>query len=162
MVEAREEWAEVARRLIRAVCRATGDAVLAAEHVGSTAVPGLLCKPIIDLAVGLRPDREVDALRAPLEGLGWQHRGDDGGGGWLFVLEDRPLHRIAHLHVVEHEGPEWRNYLAFRDRLRRDPSARASYEAVKATLCREFAHDRRAYREGKESTIRRLLAPRPA
>ena len=75
----------------------------------------------------------------------------------MFLLVARPGRRLAHVHVVDHEGEQWRNYLALRDLLRRSPAARARYEAVKQQLWDEVGDDRDAYTEGKTAVIRSLL-----
>ena len=136
------------------------------EHVGSTAVPGLAAKPIIDIAIGIRGGVEIDHVMGAVEPLGYVYRGDAGReGGHLFVLDDRPDHRIAHLHVVSTEDPQWLRYLAFRDVLRRDPLARADYENLKRQLALQFPEDREAYTAAKEPFIRGQLSqeapPRP-
>ena len=73
------------------------------------------------------------------------------------MLETRPLHRVAHLHVVREAGTQWRNYLAFRDLLRNDANARASYASTKRSLLAAFPSDRRPYQSGKEATVETLL-----
>ncbi len=155
--EARPEWGGLARGLADAIREALGERAAEVEHIGSTAVPGLAAKPIIDLAAGVaRPS--VAAVRGPLEKLGYRYRGDAGDqGGLLFVLEVRPRHRVAHVHVVDPDGPQWQRYLAFRDLLRSDASARAKYTRLKRELARRHPHDRRAYTEGKERLVRELL-----
>jgi GrpB-like predicted nucleotidyltransferase (UPF0157 family) len=132
--------------------------VEAVEQIGSSSVVGLLAKPIVDLAVGLLEQRDIGVVRARLEAAGWIYRGDAGGdGGQVFVLEARPWHRVAHLHVVEHGGPQWVDYLRLRDLLRRSPPARRRYEAVKVQLVDELRDDRRAYTEAKTAVVRSLL-----
>lgn len=104
-----------------------GRLAVAVEHIGSTAVLGLVAKPILDVAVGLDERAELGAVKAVFESLGYRFRGDKGDdGGLLFVLEDRPAHRIAHVHVVGFGDRRWRRYLTFRDRLRADERARNS------------------------------------
>jgi GrpB-like predicted nucleotidyltransferase (UPF0157 family) len=67
--------------------------------------------------------------------LGWRYRGDAGcDGGWVFVLEDAPLHRVAHAHGVEQGGSQWCAYLQLRDLLRRSAEARQAYEETKRQL----------------------------
>lgn len=129
------------------------------EQVGSSSVLGLLAKPIVDLAVGLSDQHEPSRVRSKLEAAGWIYRGDAGDdGGHVFVLEARPSHTIAHLHVVDHRGGQWRDYLRLRDLLRRDSDARSRYEAVKLRLIEEFGDDRKAYTDGKSSVVRSLLS----
>jgi GrpB-like predicted nucleotidyltransferase (UPF0157 family) len=160
LVAARPEWAAVAAQLRANIRNGLGDRILAVEHVGSTAVPGMLAKPILDLAAAVVHD-DVAAIEGPLGRLGWIYRGDTGNGDILFVYETRPQHRVAHLHVVPRRGTRWRDYLAFRDRLRSDPSARARYEATKQALLAEYPDNRSAYTSGKDSTVRGIIDQPP-
>ena len=117
-------------------------------------MPGLLAKPILDLAVLRR--RGTDVIER-LAALGYEFRGDAGDeGGLVFVLSDRPLHRIAHVHVVSDGDPQWSRYLAVRDRLRADPAARAAYAELKLELAARFPRDRPAYTAGKDAFIASL------
>jgi GrpB-like predicted nucleotidyltransferase (UPF0157 family) len=78
------------------------------EQIGSSSVLGLLAKPIIDLAAGVEADQNLDFVVFALEAAGWIYRGDANvDGGHVFVLEARPWHRVAHLHVVQYDGAEW-------------------------------------------------------
>lgn len=130
----------------------------AVEHVGSTAVPGLAAKPILDIAVGLPDASPPGAVVAALEALGYEYRGDAGeAGGHVLVLEAAPQVRTHHLHVVALGGAQWADYLALRDLLRASPDAREEYERAKRTLAALHAGDRAAYTAGKAEVIGRLL-----
>jgi GrpB-like predicted nucleotidyltransferase (UPF0157 family) len=151
-------WPGAFQRLADELSARLGELAVAIEHVGSTAVPGLTAKPILDITVGLAPAADPDWAITALQALGYQFRGDKGGdGGLLLVLEDRAAHRIAHLHLVRHGDMLWRRYLALRDRLRADPVARAAYAQLKRGLAVQFAGDRRAYTVAKAAFIVRLL-----
>src|SRR5262245_22075319 len=111
-------WPEAFATVAAMVRQALGDAAVAVAHVGSTAVPGLVAKPIIDVAVGMASGADVAAVIDALEEAGFLYRGDNGDdGGRLFVLETSPGHRVAHVHAVDHGDLRWQQYLAFRDRL---------------------------------------------
>lgn len=128
------------------------------EQIGSSSVLGLLAKPIVDLAVSLAAEHELTAVSSKLQASGWIYRGDAGAnGGHVFVIEARPRHRVAHLHVVEHGGEQWHNYLQLRDLLRRSPNARTRYESVKRQLANEIGDDRTAYTDGKTGIVGKLL-----
>ena len=128
------------------------------EQIGSSSVPGLLAKPIIDIAVGIAEPGDLVEVRRRLERAGWIHRGDAGDeGGHVFVLETRPWHRVAHIHVVHDGSPQWVNYLRFRDLLRHSRRARERYEAVKVRLVEEVGDDRTAYTDGKSDVVQSLL-----
>lgn len=145
-------------RLVRRI----GALVLDIQHVGSTAVPGLVAKPILDIAVAVDSMDRVASLRPELVVLGYIDRGDSGDdGGHLFVKDVAPAVRSHHLHIVASADPQWCNYLAFRDRLRSDEDLRAEYARLKCSLARQFVGDRVAYTQGKHSFIRGVLQARP-
>jgi GrpB-like predicted nucleotidyltransferase (UPF0157 family) len=126
------------------------------EHVGSTAVPGLAAKPIIDIAVGAVAGSEPDCVDR-LQGAGFEYRGYTPEGGHVLIRRADGL-RTHHVHVVPADGEEWAKYLAFRDLLRRDPEARDAYAAVKKELALRFSRDRRGYLAGKDEIVAQLLA----
>jgi GrpB-like predicted nucleotidyltransferase (UPF0157 family) len=133
------------------------------EHVGSTAVPGLAAKPIIDLMASVRDlDEVVDQAREPLWAEGWWYvpPGLDSGGSWrrFFVKPDESgQHRYAHLHVIAAGHPRWAEQIAFRDALRRDDELARRYADLKRRLAAEHADDREAYTEGKGEFVRDAL-----
>jgi GrpB-like predicted nucleotidyltransferase (UPF0157 family) len=131
------------------------ESVVAIEHIGSTAVPGLPAKPILDVALGVRPDADVDPIGRALESLGLIFRGrsEDGALDLNYGLENPPRHRLMNAHVVAYDGPQWRAYLAFRDRLRADPVARDQYAELKVRLATDVGHDRKAYVAGKSAFV---------
>lgn len=154
-----EAWLTAGSELAARLQVVFGPLVVDVVHIGSASVPGLLAKPIIDLAAGFVGRLDLSSIIGRAEGSGWDYRGDGGeNGGHVFVLEHRPEHRVAHLHVVEHEGRQWRNYLRFRDLLRRSPQARRRYEEVKLDLADEYRNDRLAYTDGKTDIVGALLA----
>ncbi|MGH3158245.1 MAG: GrpB family protein [Streptosporangiaceae bacterium] len=121
------DWPSVVGQIEAEIVSALAGLPATVEHVGSTAVPGLAAKPAIDIAVGIDDDVDLDRVVAALEPLGYLYRVDLGEwGGQLFILEDKPDHRIAYIHVVSTQDPQWRRYLEFRDLLRVDASARAA------------------------------------
>lgn len=153
-----ERWVLAGARLRDHVAALLGDVVAGVEQIGSSSVVGMLAKPIVDLAVGVTADQALAPVQQRLEADRWVYRGDAGEqGGHVFVLEARPSHRVAHVHVVAVDGEQWRNYLLLRDLLRRDATARARYEAVKQRLAAEVGDDRVAYTDGKTAVVRQLL-----
>lgn len=126
------------------------------HHVGSTSVPGLEAKPIIDILAGVRdleasrecfePLARLDYLYAPYlpEEMHW-------------FCKPHPSRRTHHLHLVPADSQRYADELAFRDRLRADPGAASAYTALKRGLAEKFARDREAYTEAKSDFIRRVL-----
>ena len=128
--------------------------------MGSTAVPSLDAKPILDIAVAVASTQVIPRLRRPLGQLGYIYRGDAGeDGGHLFVKESAPDVRTHHLHVVV-DDLQWREWLLLRDSLRADEMLRTRYSELKKALQERFAEDRRGYTEAKNKFIRGLVKPR--
>src|SRR6266566_4148153 len=142
--------AESAR--LRAAC---GSVPVSLEHVGSTAVPELCAKPVLDILAG--HPRTVSALDyvALFQRAGYEHRGDRGVAGHEFFRRGQP--RAYHIHLVEEGAALWRGYLAFRDYLRRDAGAARRYADLKRSLAARFPRDREAYIEGKAKFVQEIL-----
>jgi GrpB-like predicted nucleotidyltransferase (UPF0157 family) len=154
------DWASAFADEQRRIAPVVPDCLI--EHVGSTSVPGLVAKPIIDIAIGFAPGASPAPLIAALEQLGYHYGGDSGADGG-HVLSRRASDpsddvRTHHLHLVSVDDPQWANYLAFRDHLRRSAAARAAYVEVKRALAARFTRDRPAYSAGKREIVERLLA----
>ena len=146
----REEEARLRQGLVPAAC--------AVEHVGSTAVPGLSAKPILDIAIGCPDTIVVADVVMAVERAGYLYRGDAGvAGGHVLVRETAPGMRTHHVHIVDLDGNQWRSYLRLRDWLRANAEARATYERVKQELAANHEDDRRAYTTAKAQVIASLL-----
>lgn len=129
------------------------------EHIGSTAIPGMLAKPIVDmLAVVDAHETFAPALR-DVEQIGWRHApepGDEDRRKWSLCFPTVEQ-RTHHLHVVEHDSTGWRDWLLFRDYLRTHPSDAERYATLKRELAAIDGTDRVRYRSGKAPLIRELL-----
>jgi len=158
VVDHRPEWPTLAAGEIARLRGVLGELALDLQHVGSTAVAELPAKPILDLAVAVRAPEDVPEVVARLVAAGYLDRGDSGReGGYLCVREAAPGLRTVHLHLVAQADSQWRNYLAFRDRLREDTALRQEYAALKTDLAARYPDDRAAYTAGKHDFIRRTL-----
>jgi len=158
VVESHPGWAALAASACRVIQLAAGDFIADLQHVGSTAVPKLPAKPILDIAAGVRTPETIPELVKRLSTIGYLYRGDGGTeGGHLFVKESSPDVRTIHLHVVEHHGMQWCNYLRFRDLLRQNPAIRQQYAALKQALGNRFRDDRKSYTAAKHDFIRGIL-----
>ncbi|SDT06590.1 GrpB domain, predicted nucleotidyltransferase, UPF0157 family [Brevibacterium sandarakinum] len=141
------------------------DAVLAhwlitpTQHVGSTAVPGLAAKPIIDVQATVVDLGCADAIAQALFPAGWHLvPAELDARPWRRLLvQVADDHRAAHLHLLLASSPRWAEQLAFRDALRADPALVHHYAELKRALAIEQATDREAYTEGKSDFIRRVL-----
>ena len=123
------------------------------EHIGSTAVPGLMSKPVIDIIVLVAAMEPARGAIAQLEQVGYEFRPEVSNPARLFLRRRGPDGvRTHHLHI--HTDPEdVQRHLLFRDRLRADQALRRDYEALKQDLARRHASDREAYAKGKDAFI---------
>ncbi|GIF20776.1 GrpB-like predicted nucleotidyltransferase (UPF0157 family) [Actinoplanes tereljensis] len=128
------------------------------EHIGSTSVPGLAAKPIIDMLARI-PDRDAGDIAGAMAGIGWVHApepGDEPARKWSFCFPDAAW-RTHHLHIFETASDRWPQLLAFRDHLRTHPEDAAEYGRIKTALAAEDDRDRPRYRSGKAPFIEELL-----
>ena len=159
VVEYDPSWPERYERERAAIVEALGDVmegVAGIEHVGSTAVPGLAAKPIIDIMVGLRELPVGERCVQPLEALEYEYRGEAGIPGRYYFRKGNP--RSHHLHMVEHGSEFWRRHILFRDLLRKRPAVAREYAALKKELAVRYRTDRLAYTEAKTPFIDAALA----
>jgi GrpB-like predicted nucleotidyltransferase (UPF0157 family) len=126
------------------------------HHVGSTAVPELDAKPIVDILVGVEGLDESRACFDPLAKLDYFYAPYLAGEMHWFC-KPHPRRRTHHLHLVPTSSARFRDELAFRDRLRDDREAATAYQALKHRLAERFANDREAYTEAKSDFIQRAL-----
>jgi GrpB-like predicted nucleotidyltransferase (UPF0157 family) len=129
------------------------------EHIGSTAVPGLAAKPIIDIMVDVSRLEEAEARVSDLARLGYQYVPE-----YEALIPERryfrkPRHgnREYHLHCVLTDSDFWKRHLAFRDYLRANPAAATAYVRLKKELAAASGNDRDAYSDGKGPFIRSIL-----
>jgi len=151
------EWQAEFERLRARAARAVGEVAVSIEHVGSTAVPGLAAKPVIDLVVVVRPG-EVGAAIERLAAIGYVHQGDRGvEGREAFGVPTGE--RRHHLYVCPEDSGELRAQLAFRDRLRSEPELASAYADLKQELAIRFRDDREAYTEAKTEFVTAASQP---
>ena len=133
---------------------------LAIEHIGSTAVPGLSAKPIIDILAGVDAIPRADALMKPLcqakYTTSMEFNDSLAGRRWLMRWADG--RRTHHLHLVVYGSKEWQQRLAFRDRLRANAEVALQYEQHKRKWAAEFRSDREAYTAAKGDFIQETLS----
>jgi GrpB-like predicted nucleotidyltransferase (UPF0157 family) len=150
-------WPDVFAALRARIWPAVADLAAAIEHVGSTSVPGLAAKPIIDFDVVVPAAERVPEVIERLAGLGYRHRGDLGVPGREAFY--RPPATVAHQVYVCVAGiVSLRNHLAVRDYLRAYPHVASEYGALKKELARRFPDDIDSYIDGKSELLGRILA----
>jgi GrpB-like predicted nucleotidyltransferase (UPF0157 family) len=146
-------WKVIFQQERASLAEALGPLARSIEHVGSTAVPGIRAKPVIDILVTVENLRLED-VEGGLGSLGYVHV-RIGDPGRLFFRKGMP--RTHHVHVVRHVGDEHRKHLQFRDRLIGHPDEAEEYERLKVSLALRYREDREAYSKGKDDFIAIIL-----
>ncbi len=130
------------------------------QHIGSTAVPGLSAKPIIDIYIGVTSRQEVQEAIEPIENLGYIFWPNNPNKEKMFFVKGMPplgKGRTHHIHIVEYNSNDWRARILFRDYLRMHPKDAERYAQLKLKLMEEYTLDREAYTDAKFSFISSVL-----
>lgn len=153
------KWEPAAAQVIRQLREIFGSTAEDIQHIGSTAIPTISAKPILDIAVAVQSFEFVVPLLPALGARGFFHRPQcDSVGQMLLVCGDFTADtRTHHIHVVKYGSMEWRNYLNFRDYLNEFPKNARKYEQYKQALAERFPQDRESYTAGKAECIRQIL-----
>jgi len=142
-----------------------GDAFVRAHHIGSTSIPGLVAKPIVDLLVEVRSVEALDEIEDSIDHAGYRVFGEFGIAGRRFYVKGFDPNRTHHVHAYGVHHPRLRDHLLFRDFLREHPDEATSYGRLKRELAARFPHDMNGYMDGKDEfitgIIRRAEAWRP-
>ena len=138
---------------------AFGSSLVALEHIGSTAVPGLAAKPIVDVQAVVRSLSDMDSVTPKLADLGWQQGTflPDPDRRRYFKKYDAAGARLYQLHIYEPDHPVGAAHLLFRDYLRAHEGEARRYEALKRELAVPFRHDRLGYNDAKTEYIEAVV-----
>ncbi|NOV01062.1 GrpB family protein [Paenibacillus planticolens] len=157
VTEYNPNWVRIFEELRSFVLPVLSDLIVTIEHVGSTSVPGLAAKPIVDMDVVVPTRRDVQLAIQRLATLGYVHEGDLGTPGReAFIPPDGVIWH--HLYVCTLNNAEYKRHIAFRDYLRKHPNAAVEYGRLKIELAQRFHHDRSAYSKGKSEFVEGILA----
>jgi len=149
-------WPERFRREAEQLRTVFGSQVVAIHHVGSTAIPGIKAKPIIDILVVVEDLDQVDRRNAEMAARGYIPKGSFGIPKRRFFIKGTETERTHHVHVFGLAHPAIRRHLAFRDYLRAHPGRARAYSRLKEELARKFRHDIEGYMAGKDAFIKNI------
>jgi GrpB-like predicted nucleotidyltransferase (UPF0157 family) len=153
-------WPAMFSQAARELEEAVGESIMAVHHVGSTSVPGLCAKPILDILVSIGNIDEVPALVPALDALGYELRPDPEIPERRYFRRPRGGEiRTHHLSFAEPASRHYRVTLAFRDALRGSARLAAEYAKLKQELAIRYPRDRESYIAGKSDFILRVLKP---
>lgn len=148
------DWARMASAESARIAEAMGDIFLRVEHIGSTAIPGIAAKPVVDLMPVVRDIGEVDERRGALEALGYLWRGEFGIAGRRYLVLERDGKCVFHVHFYAEGDANVTVQLAFRDYLRAHRDEALAYEAVKREAATANPDNSMAYNDHKSAWIR--------
>ena len=149
-----EAWETEAVRTIKMLRGIFGETAVSAQHIGSTAIPFIKAKPIIDIVVGVTSLKKTEALTPSLEERGFIKRADEEDHMLFTCVGETENVRTHHVHVVPYGESLWVNYISFRDYLIANPDVAKAYEGLKMELAEKYPSDREAYTDAKHDFIR--------
>lgn len=155
VVPYRQEWPETFDRHRARIAAALGASAVGIDHIGSTAVPGLAAKPIVDILLVVADSADEDSYLPALESAGYQLRVREPAFEEHRML--RTPERDVHVHVLSAGSSEIQRYLRLRDALRAAPFLRARYQALKHALAAQDWQDMNAYAQAKSGMIETII-----
>lgn len=157
-----DQWPVSYQNVKAQIAAALGDRLLSVEHIGSTAVPSLGAKPIIDMLGAVRDfPGSIPGIVALLAAADFEYV-DKGRPDRHFFRRGGWGHGTHHLHIVEFEGDDWRRQIFFRDWLRAHPEVAREYGELKVRLAEQMDRDRPAYKSAKTDFIKAVLEKMPS
>ncbi len=150
------EWANIGELVKKDMQSVFLQTAIDIRHIGSTAVPGLKARPIIDIAVAVRDFKNIPQFYGTLDELGYHHKPESDSENRIFLYSQKSKFNI-YVHIVIHGKTLWNSYVAFCDCLKKDKEVRRKYEELKESLASRYTFDRRAYSSGKSEFVRRVL-----
>jgi GrpB-like predicted nucleotidyltransferase (UPF0157 family) len=150
-------WAEGFTREAAAIAEALGDLLTELHHIGSTAVPGLAAKPVIDMLAVVTDVDRLDQQGGALEALNYEPMGEFGIRGRRYFRKNTASGVRTHqIHAYAVGADDIERHLVFRDYLRANPAAAAQYASLKHELAERFAADIEGYADGKTDFVREI------
>jgi GrpB-like predicted nucleotidyltransferase (UPF0157 family) len=150
------EWANIYAKERDELYSQISPHVIAVEHIGSTSIPGMSAKPIIDIAAAVPRLEDVKKCFQPLEAVDYKYRGEVKPGDHLFV-KGSPSKRTVYLHIAEYGSRMWEDYLLFRDYLRRHKDVAQEYASLKRERAERYEKNRDSYTKSKAGFIESVL-----
>lgn len=147
------EWAKSFEEEKQRLLELAGDVVVDIQHIGSTAVPNLKAKPIIDMLMGVNSLSDVDSIKSLLEANVYEHRPNGSNELKALFVKGPEEKRTHYLHITEVGSKVWDDDLAFRDYLRSHPKVVKKYKNLKRKLAEQYADTRELYTKGKAEFI---------
>lgn len=154
-------WPEAFQREKSELQRVLGTRCLDIQHIGSTAVPGLAAKPVLDIGVAVAHIFVIYTCVCAMKDLGYVYYGDQKKRGDHFFAKGSDERQTCFIHMVQEGHPVWQDFLRFRDYLIEHPGQLHRYMRIKTQMAAHYAQDRRGYTEAKAGFIQEILRLAP-
>ena len=151
----REEWKKLFEIEKRDIEKAIGDYIKDIQHVGSTSIPGMSAKPILDIAIAVKNFEEARICIEPLCKMEYSFKGENGIPRRHYFLKGEPC--THHIHMLEKDSEEWEKLILFRDYLRSDQNTAEEYKKLKRDLSKRLQGDRKAYQAAKSDFVAAVI-----
>ena len=149
-------WPSLFREEAKQLEMIFGGEIVAIHHVGSTAIPNISAKPIVDVLVEVRCIERIDEFEQEMTERGYLPKGEFGIVGRRFFIKGNEEQRTHHVHIFEAGDPKTERYLAFRDYIIAHPDEAEAYSRLKQDLAVRFPHDIESYMAGKDDFIEEI------
>ncbi len=157
LVKFNPEWIELFNKEKILLKELLGAYALSIEHIGSTAITGIIAKPVIDIALGI-DFRNLNEIKTILESSNWIFRPKFGDiNKHLVFAKGNDIERTHYLHLMQYKSKEWNEKIFFRDYLNSHESERNEYERLKIEAMNKFSNDRKNYTKEKDKFIQRII-----
>jgi len=151
------DWPILYEKEKQQILGAIREGILGIEHIGSTAVPGLGAKPIIDIMAGVRDKANADECLLPLQRIGYTDvTPEPENPEWFYCLGKASHSTGFHLHLMKYQSSTWNRHLVFRDYLRSHPDVAEKYFRLKKGLSKKYGTDRVGYTNAKTAFIKNI------
>lgn len=152
------KWSGVFEKERKKLSKALNDLVIDIQHIGSTSIPGIPAKPIIDISIGIKSMENSKNFIKIFEDLGYEYRPDFGGPTIQLLFVKGPEEKRTHyVHLMKYNGSIWKNDLAFRDYLRKNKKRAEQYASLKKELVKKFTDNRATYTASKTKFIHETI-----
>ncbi|TET77291.1 MAG: GrpB family protein [Candidatus Heimdallarchaeota archaeon] len=151
------QWKEFFKKEKKLISSVITAFLIDIQHIGSTAIPNIVAKPIIDVAVAIDSLDNIEKIIPPLENIGFIYRGEQGIPDRHMFVKGGENYRTHHLHVMQKDHYEWNKHILFRDYLKKHPNDAKQYSELKQKLFLKYGNDREKYTESKSEFIQNII-----
>jgi len=151
------QWEELFKQEKELISSVIADFLVDIQHIGSTAIPNIVAKPIIDIAVAIDSLDNIEKIIPPLKNIGFIYRGEQGIPDRHMFVKGGENYRTHHLHVMQKDHYEWDKHILFRDFLKKHSNDAKQYSELKKLLFIRFGNDREKYTDSKSEFIQNII-----